>query len=387
MRFLAAVHVVLFHYAGEALSGTHWTVRAIVACGPSAVSLFFVLSGAVLVYSCADDTGSLRTPARTFWRARFARIYPLYVFALFLDAPFFVSALLNAHDGPAVVAWGIGLALPALLLVHGWTALTVFAWNIPGWSLSAEAFFYGIFPSMVHRLRCASLAGLLRRAGGLYVLALVPPLLVTAAQVWSLLPADSPSAPGQIGAETWLVRFSGFSPIARLPEFLIGICLGHWLRARRADGSWSTGSALTAELAALGLLAGAWLFLGASPAASKVWLDSGLLAPLFAVLIAVLALGGGPIARLLSVGPLLILGDASYALYILQEPAVIWVSKAPFISALPAAISVTVFVVILVALSVISQRLLAEPVRAWLLARRTEGTRQAAPAVQQRHAY
>src|SRR5262249_22083744 len=47
LRFVAALHVVLFHYAGATLTSAHWALRAIVACGPSAVSLFYILSGAV----------------------------------------------------------------------------------------------------------------------------------------------------------------------------------------------------------------------------------------------------------------------------------------------------------------------------------------------------
>ena len=386
MRFVAAVHVVLFHYAGEALAGTHWAIRALIASGPSAVSLFFILSGAVLVYSCADEDGALRSSPRVFWRARFARIYPLYLFALLLDAPFFVSALLKAHDGAAVGVWGIGLALPALLLVHGWTAVTVFAWNIPGWSLSAEAFFYALFPALVHRLRTSTLAGALRRGSVFYVLAILPPLVVTAVQMAQLLPDGAAPAAGGLSAETWLVRFAGFSPIARLPEFLIGICLGHWLRSRRRGGSWSMGAAVSAEAGAIALLCAAWVALGATPAASKIWLDSGLLSPLFVLLIAVFAIGGGPVARVLSTGPLLVLGDASYALYILQEPVVIWAAKIPEIGTLPAPAFITVFVLLLVAASVACQRLVAEPARAWLLAR-LPATARAGAAARPRRSY
>ena len=39
------------------------------------------------------------------------------------------------------------------LLLHAWTPLTVFAWNTPGWSVSAEAFFYALFPSLIERLK------------------------------------------------------------------------------------------------------------------------------------------------------------------------------------------------------------------------------------------
>jgi peptidoglycan/LPS O-acetylase OafA/YrhL len=97
IRFLAALHVVLYHYAGEIFASTHWAVRALIAAGPSAVGLFYVLSGAVLTYSCTVADGGLTSSRRAFWTARFARIYPTYLLALILDAPFFASALLKTQ--------------------------------------------------------------------------------------------------------------------------------------------------------------------------------------------------------------------------------------------------------------------------------------------------
>jgi peptidoglycan/LPS O-acetylase OafA/YrhL len=371
VRFLAALHVVLYHYVSGALTATHWTAQAIVASGPSAVSLFYVLSGAVLVYSCTNDDGTVTSNPRAFWRARFARIYPLYAFALLLDAPFFISALMKADGGGEVIVRGLALGIPALLLVHGWTPLTVFAWNTPGWSLSAEAFFYALFPVLAPRLRAAGSGSLIRRAGVFYLFALIAPLLVTAVALRSgpipLGPAIS--GPEGLGPETWLLRFAGFSPLARLPEFLIGICLGGWLRARRGAPAPRPWRAACVEASSVLVLLAAWIALG-SDVRFKPWLDSGVLAPVFAVMIAALATGTGPLARLLSRPALLVLGEASYALYILQEPVLIWALKVPLIGALPVHLFAPLFVGLLIAASVACQRFVAEPARVWLLTRR-----------------
>jgi peptidoglycan/LPS O-acetylase OafA/YrhL len=384
VRFFAALYVVLYHYAGDALADAHWSVRAFIASGPSAVGLFYVLSGAVLVYSGATEEGGLAASRRSFWRARFARIYPTYLVALLISAPFFVSAVLKTHSGADAVLWGVGLALPALLLVHAWTALTVFAWNTPGWSVSAEAFFYAVFPSVVGRLRSGSLPQLLRRAFVFYGLALIPPLIVTAAQFppSPFLQVQVPSGLDGLDLQTWIVRLCGFSPLARLPEFLMGICLGHWLRARRTNhATFSAGRAASLEMPTLVVMAGALVALGLHPD-SKPWLDSGLLSPVFLVLVAALAIGTGPIARLLSSRPLQVLGDASYAMYVLQEPVLIWMTHVPVVRALPARLFVAVFVVVLIGASLACQRFLAEPARAWLLARR-ERARQPSPVAVQ----
>jgi peptidoglycan/LPS O-acetylase OafA/YrhL len=371
IRFFAAIHVVLFHYAGEALAGAHWSLLAIVACGPSAVSLFYVLSGIVLVYSCTNDSG-LSSDRWSFWRARFARIYPTYLLALIIDGPFFLSAMLKAYDGIAVALWGIPIGLLAVLLLHAWTPLSVFAWNTPGWSVSAEAFFYALFPSLSARLKSSSTRQLVGQASFYYGLALLPPLLVIAAEASgsSWLGVKVPSGAGGLDLHTWIVRFAGFSPIARLPEFLIGICVGYWLSSRRP--ALSSSGATWLELGAIGLLTSAWIAMGLH-SNSKTWLDSGLLAPLFVLLLVALALGSGVLARLLALRPFQILGDASYAMYILQEPVLIWTSKLPMVGTLPKPVSVTFYIVTLVLVSIACQRYIAEPARIWLLGSRNRG--------------
>jgi peptidoglycan/LPS O-acetylase OafA/YrhL len=106
-----------------------------------------------------------------------------------------------------------------------------------------------------------------------------------------------------------------------------------------------------------------------------------VLAPAFVLLLAILAVGSGPLARLLSTRPLQALGHASYAMYILQQPVLIWSGKLPFIGALPPYLFIAVFVGMLIACSLACRHYLAEPARRWL-----QGTRSRAgsnrPAVE-----
>ena len=94
---------------------------------------------------------------------------------------------------------------------------------------------------------------------------------------------------------------------------------------------------------------------------------------MFALLIVALALGSGLVARLLSIRPFQILGDASYAMYILQEPVLIWTMKLPLIGALPKQMFVPFYVLTLIAASIACQRFIAEPARIWLLGARNRG--------------
>ena len=199
IRFFAAIHVVLFHYAGEALAGAHWSILAIVACGPSAVSLFYVLSGIVLVYSCTRRQRCAVLEPKVVLAGAVRPYLPDLSPGASIDGPFFLSAMLKAHDGIGVALWGVPLGLLALLLLHAWTPLSVFAWNTPGWSVSAEAFFYSLFPSLSARLKSSPRGSFSGARSVFYWLALVPPLLVVAAELSgsSLLQVQVPAGCGR----------------------------------------------------------------------------------------------------------------------------------------------------------------------------------------------
>jgi peptidoglycan/LPS O-acetylase OafA/YrhL len=90
LRFFAALHVVCFHFLAFKIVSSEGWLGQISSIGYVGVSFFFVLSGFILVYTYAGRD----TPARDFWRARFARIYPAFAFSLLLTGPFFFFATL-----------------------------------------------------------------------------------------------------------------------------------------------------------------------------------------------------------------------------------------------------------------------------------------------------
>ncbi len=97
------------------------------------------------------------------------------------------------------------------------------------------------------------------------------------------------------------------TPIRRLPEFLVGIALGLlFLKDPRKRGrNWLLWTAIVLDIVLLGTLHGLWISLLVIPDV---------------VLLYELAHGGTGLARLLSTGPLLLLGGASYSVYLLQYP-------------------------------------------------------------------
>src|ERR1700744_3320893 len=85
LRGIAAVLVVAFHYAVP-LRHVGFDVNRytlLVARGYLWVDLFFILSGFILCHVYANQLVDIRSIA-SFFRARFARIYPLHIATLLL---------------------------------------------------------------------------------------------------------------------------------------------------------------------------------------------------------------------------------------------------------------------------------------------------------------
>ena len=307
LRFVAAAAVVLYHTA-RPLADAPWWLHSIIAHGNTGVTLFFVLSGFILAYTYLP--GDPRRPrpldARTFWAARLARIYPVYVGALFLALPRFVTSF---PESPWLLA---PLALLYLLLGQAWVPrVALLPWNSPTWSLSAEAFFYYTFPRVAPRLaRCATRTLLALTAGCAVTLAALPVgyLLLTPEGQATGASAGAPGVP----MGPWLLALT-YLPLARWPEFLLGVLLGLLFVRDRQPARRAWLAPLTG--------AGALVLLAAGDRLPGILLLSGLPALIYGPLLYGLAGGGRP-AALLGRRPLVVLGEASYALYLVHIP--IW---------------------------------------------------------------
>lgn len=293
LRFFAAVHVLLFHSGSHLLDPARWPAPliAFLRNGYLGVSFFFVLSGFILTYSYAGRMAGA-ADVKDFAVARFARIYPVYAVALLLYLP--ISE--EPFEQPL-------MALATVFMVQGWTPINSSAgyfWNMPAWTLSMEFFFYLLFPLILMRTETFTNGKLW--AG----------LAISAALVASLrLPPLHPDT-----AHLLIADFLKMVPLPllRLPEFVLGIFAARlFLRGNfRWMGSDAVGfSVVVVTLAVLSCSRSPWV--GAAAALC------------FAALIVAAASNGGLLSKALSVRWLVLLGGASYGIYLLQTVVRAWI--------------------------------------------------------------
>jgi peptidoglycan/LPS O-acetylase OafA/YrhL len=199
LRFPAALAVFVYH-AGihSEESRLHDIVSAVGGRGYAGVSFFFILSGFVLTWSHRDDD-----TAPAFYRRRFARIAPVYWLCLAI-----AMVLLIVGTGDA--GGTLMTSAPSVPALQAWFPQDSihFAANGPGWSISAEMFFYAMFPLLAPLV--ATRTGRRCLLGAAIALVVLPPVLL------------HPAATEDGGLAAWIVYVL---PVTRLGDFIVGILL------------------------------------------------------------------------------------------------------------------------------------------------------------------
>lgn len=291
LRFFAAVSIALFHAS---------MVFPILAVArhlalTQGVSVFFVLSGFVLSHS--HKRIGERGEVGRFYVARIARIWPLHACTAR------VAIWLAHNDGNT---YGPIAQLLNALLLQAWVPdeSVYFAVNGVSWTLSDEAFFYAVFP-LLARLRPRHLAILATSLLTVFMLSLVR---------HSELP--------------WMLWSAMISPITRLNEFMLGIAAYHLYDARLRHLQLPRGLATLIEVLAAALSIttayfGAFENIGRLPvtlwAPANVWFSNTGSGVPAAILIAVLAMQRGYVAKFLRLTPLVFLGETSFSIYMTHE--------------------------------------------------------------------
>jgi peptidoglycan/LPS O-acetylase OafA/YrhL len=349
LRFFAAAEVVIYHefrFASD-LTSTGAFLRDMVSAGYEAVTFFFVLSGFILtyVYASGVDDGRSSTSASAFWRARWARISPAYFLGLVLAFPHllyaaFVSRIIPISDLYLAVA-----LVP--IMQQAWWPHAAIAWNVPAWSLSVEFFFYVCFPAL--------LLGSARVPRRSFLLVAYILVLAVACIRYALLLREP-----QFDSIAW--NFEQYFPLFHLPQFIFGMALGRLYVFGRQSISRTTHVAIF-YVGVVGLM----VVLGMRSMLPAWAHTDATLVLLFGIVI----FGGARVESRVLVSPIFILlGEASYAIYILHSPIGwwwVWLTR-PF--HFPGAVSFAIYSAILLAASVGTYLYVEKPLRRWILGHR-----------------
>jgi peptidoglycan/LPS O-acetylase OafA/YrhL len=313
IRFVAAIAVFNAHATPP--SGAPLELKTISLAGHDWMTMFFVLSGLILAWNY-DDLLSRRLNLRglrTYFVARFARIYPLYLLAL---AFAIISTFASGAQIVALVTSGeFWLHVFALQTWSGDLGVA-YGLNSPAWSIGVEFFLYALLPLLlliVARFRDSWRALLAIGLGAIVVLF----ALTLAFQLLGLadLPRTDPSS-----AHRWLYR----TPLTRIPDFVVGIVLCYLVKlsaGKRLEFFGRIGQAVG------GVLTVALMLI--PPIAYSVWsYDSFDLIPFALLMLGLVWAPDTVLARALGSRIGVFLGEASFAFYLFHQTIIDLVGRA-----------------------------------------------------------
>ena len=141
LRFLFALMVFLSHLDWVKNNKFEYLYSSYFKEGYLGVNFFFVLSGFILALNYKNK----QIKINRFYISRIGRIYPVYIFALFLILPLEIwYAKVDFYGWLNKILLSI-FCLQSFVPDKNY----YFSFNWPAWSISTEMFFYAIFPFLI----------------------------------------------------------------------------------------------------------------------------------------------------------------------------------------------------------------------------------------------
>lgn len=299
IRIVAALAVYASH-VGPPHNSPTW-LKDLFESGYMGVTIFFTLSGFVLTINYFERLS--HPTGRYLWRylvARFARIYPLYILVLL-----FIMVHEHAFGGSISGWW------EHVLAIQTWNPSVYQAYSLDGpeWSIGVEFFLYACFPVLVLML------ARVRRPRSLLLIAVCIATAMIVLALWFVLSGDAllPWSDSN-SAHRWLYR----NPMPRLGDFTLGI-----LAARLYVSTGQRPSMVRTGKLLIGLASCVIVGFMIWPSnLYSAWSWDVVYAIPSTVLIFGLAVAPNSFpARILSLPAVILLGESSYALYLIHQPA------------------------------------------------------------------
>ena len=314
LRFFAAALIVIHHYPADRLSsilghptdifGFNYGDR-VLFFHSQAVSFFFVLSGFILFINYSKLSGW--PDILSFWRARFARLWP----ALFVC---FLLSMWIHHT-----QWDYRTGLANLLMINAWIPLQKYYWsyNGPSWSISTEFFFYLVFPILIYKWERT---WKIKLAAAALVVGII---IVTFSYLHQIDPVAF--ANQKITPRSILY----INPITRVFEFIFGMCVASYWLKQKANSNRNYATLYELGAVFLVLLFMSSFFVNSVTESLKntffdpafvLWIERSGGVFTFGLLIYVMAMGQGQVSKWLCNPFMVLLGEISYSLYLLHVP-------------------------------------------------------------------
>lgn len=292
-RFIAALIVVIFHFGSSLWPFNTEAMRWFAQQGPIAVSYFYCLSGFIMAvaYPAAENQTLDKS---SFWVARFARIYPCFLLSIAFGTYYYSEATLRD-------------TVEILVGLQPWVADRLSHANPPAWSIGVEAFFYLLFPFTIVFFTKARIK--------------IAAVFVTALWIGSMVLSANQVIQSGTAHDAQLSYFNLYNPLMHLNEFFLGVLVGSVL-SQRTEKPFNLLHPVIPLLVLCGILISRSSY--GIPNLPGVHFANGALAPVFIWLIASIATSKEHTLTIFNNRFLILLGEASYAMYVLHYPLRLW---------------------------------------------------------------
>ena len=267
-----------------------------ITSGPEMVPLFFVLSGFVLMIAYFNKSN---VALIDYYVKRVARIVPVYMVALIMTIFLFRG---NGENSFTAI-------LLNFTFLQSWFPPYSFSLNSPAWSLSIEMFFYLTFPFILYSIKKSNISWKRTALISLII------FFFTQAVLINLMNSDFYTGYPSISHD-----LIAYFPLSHFGSILIGIS-GGYLYLKRSE--WFNKTGLLPLIVLVISIFINYFALQNRPMIRQIIglrFSSSLFSILFLFLILSLVFSKSVITKLLSIPVLVLLGEASYSLYILQKP-------------------------------------------------------------------
>ena len=282
-RFIAAISIVIFHYGKDSFLFNNEYISFIFQQANVCVSYFFILSGFVMIIAYKNQEN---INFGKYIKNRLARIYPVYILAIFLILGIALFRDVNISD-----------LLLNIFMIQSWIPQKALTINFTGWSLSVELFFYITFPFLINKIYNKSTLKI--NAYWIIIFWLISQI------VFHLIINNNIQIP------YYEIKDIYYNPFMHLNEFLIGNLTGMFFidKLKNKEKNYLHFILLTILLLIILLK----FPIGLS-------YHNGFLAIIYVPLILFISLSNDKITKVLTHNKFVFLGEISFGIYILQVP-------------------------------------------------------------------